>query len=89
VVIKLDVEGLELQVLEGGQEFIERANIVYLQVELCTKNMKTSPHQEDYCKYTLLDVDQSHTWKHFKHPRMMYFDVISTKQPNPSWVLSR
>jgi FkbM family methyltransferase len=105
VVIKVDVEGSELNVLEGGQEFIKRANIVYLQVELWTDVMKNNPnakalmhllankglkpYREDYGKYTLLDVDQSHMWKHFKHPKVRYFDVIFTKQPNPSWVLSK
>lgn len=90
VVLKLDVEGHELMALTGATQFIKNADIVYAMMEL-RPNLKNDsrwndifrmlvskglkPYRINYDDETPLDVDQLDKWKHFKHPKVRYFDV--------------
>ncbi len=91
VVMKIDVEGHELQVLLGATGFLRGANIVYANMELRSNlymdqrwrevfDIFTSkgliPYRINYEDETALDVDDLRQWKHFKHPNVKYFDVV-------------
>lgn len=90
VVMKLDVEGHELQALLGAMSYLKNTNIVYAMMELRPNlhqnnqweeifSILTSkglkPYRLDYGEETLLDVNRLHEWKHFKHPIVRYYDV--------------
>ena len=91
LVMKIDVEGHELQALLGATSFLRSANIVYAMMELrsnlhmderwreifgifMSKGLR--PFRMDYEDETALDVDDLRQWKHFKHPHVLYFDVV-------------
>ena len=90
VVMKIDVEGHELQALLGATNFLKSANIVYAMMELRPNlhadgrwkgifELLTSkglkPFRLNYEDETELDVDRLQDWKHFKHPIVKYYDV--------------
>merc|ERR1712238_358827 len=83
VVMKLDVEGHELQALLGAMQFLKEANVVYAMMELRSglhRDMRwknifeilsskgLTPFRLNYKDETKLDVHQLNAWKHFKHP---------------------
>ena len=90
VVIKIDVEGHELQALLGAIDFLRDATIVYVMSEL-RSNLRSDarwneifdifttkglkPYRINYEDETLLNVNDLTQWKHFKHPHVLYFDV--------------
>ena len=98
VVMKLDVEGHELQALLGATNFLRDANVVFAVMELRTFKLKDTRYKDvfdilaskgltpfrlnyGYSKYfpeaeTKLDVNRLDQWKHFKHPKVQYFDVV-------------
>lgn len=94
VVMKVDVEGHELQALLGAMEFLQEANVVFAMMELrfgnLTENklewlkvfniLSTSkglvPFRVDPDKEVELDPNDLNGWKHHKHPKVLYFDVI-------------
>jgi FkbM family methyltransferase len=90
VVMKVDVEGHELQALLGAMSFLQSANIVYAMMEL-----RPNLHKDDGWKKivdvlvskglepfmlangeTKLDVNDLSQWKHPKHPKVRYYDVV-------------
>ena len=90
VVMKIDVEGHELQALYGAINFLKEANVVYAMMELRTnlhsdKRWKEifdilsskglKPFRLNYEDETELDVERLREWKHFKHPIVKYYDV--------------
>lgn len=90
VVMKIDVEGHELQALYGAINFLKEANLVYAMMELRTnlhsdKRWKEifdilsskglKPFRLNYEDETELDVERLWEWKHFKHPIVKYYDV--------------
>lgn len=94
VVMKLDVEGHELQVLLGAKNFLQKSYIVYAMMELRPKLHQTpewkqlfdvlvskglEPFRIDDDDATKLDVNNLAQWKHFKHPSVLYYDVIWRK----------
>ncbi|KAL7435830.1 hypothetical protein ACHAXM_004873 [Skeletonema potamos] len=92
VVVKLDVEGHELSALSGATQFLQHANIVYANMELRPKNLQADPRWKsifqvlhskglkpnriNYEDETPLDIDRLSEWKHFKHPKVQYFDMV-------------
>ena len=91
VVLKIDVEGHELMVLMGATEFLQNANIMYAMMELrpnlqndshwkeifnilASKGLK--PYRINYEDETPLDINRLDQWKHFKHPKVRYYDVV-------------
>lgn len=91
VVLKLDVEGHELSVLSGANQFLQNANIVYAMMELrpglhkdprwksifqVLHSKGLKPYRINYEDETTLDIDQLSEWIHFKHPAVKYFDVV-------------
>ena len=91
VVMKIDVEGHELEVLLGATGFLRDANIVYANMELRSNlymdqrwkevfgiflSKGLMPYRINYEDETALDVDDLRQWKHFKHPIVKYFDVV-------------
>ena len=91
VVMKIDVEGHELDVLLGATGFLRGANIVHANMELRSNlymdqrwkevfGIFTSkglmPYRINDEDETVLDVDDLRQWKHFKHPKVRYFDVV-------------
>jgi FkbM family methyltransferase len=91
VVMKIDVEGHELEVLLGAIGFLRGANIVYANMELRSNlymdqrwkevfgilvSKGLMPYRINYEDETALDVDDLRQWKHFKHPLVKYFDVV-------------
>lgn len=94
VVLKVDVEGHELQALWGAMEFLKKADVVYAAMELRPKldaderwgtifrvltDKGLRPHRVNYEDETPLDVDDLGSWKHFKHPIVKYYDVVWRK----------
>ena len=90
VVMKIDVEGHELQALLGATNFLKSANIVYAMMELRPNlhadgrwkgifefltSKGLKPFRLNYEDETELDVDRLQDWKHFKHPIVKYYDV--------------
>jgi hypothetical protein len=91
VVLKLDVEGHELSALSGATQFLQNANIVYANMEL-RPNLHTDPrwksifqvlhskglkpYRINYEDETPLDINRLSEWKHFKHPKVLYFDMV-------------
>ena len=95
VVIKLDVEGHELNALLGAHNFLTKANIVYFMMELRPNLHKThnwkvifdlltskglKPYRINYEDETELDVNRLDQWVHFKHPIIRYYDVVWRKE---------
>jgi FkbM family methyltransferase len=91
VVMKVDVEGHELQALLGAMSFLQSANIVYAMMELRPnlhmdggwKNIfdvlvskGLEPSRLDNEGETKLDVNDLSQWKNQKHPKVRYYDVI-------------
>jgi hypothetical protein len=89
VVIKIDVEGHELQALLGAIDFLRDATIVYVMSELSSLHSDSrwneifdiftmkglKPYRINYEDETLLNVSDLTQWKHFKHPHVLYFGV--------------
>jgi FkbM family methyltransferase len=91
-VIKVDVEGFEMDAMAGSLEFLRQARIVYFAMELrnhlLTSHPKTVeifellsskglvPFRINYEDETPLDPKDLTQWIHFKHPRVRYFDVV-------------
>lgn len=97
VVMKVDVEGHELQALLGAIDFLKAANIVYLMMELrfSFKNDENwtkifsilsskglVPFRVDYLGEIELDPNDYGQWKNRKHPHILYFDVVWRKRTN-------
>jgi Methyltransferase FkbM domain len=90
VVMKVDVEGHEFEALSGAMEFLEKANIVYLAIELrplrgkaCGDIFKVlsarglTPFRiDDYGDEVKLDPTDLRMWQHKKHPMVRYNDVV-------------
>jgi len=97
VVMKVDVEGHELQALLGAIEFLQAANVVYLMMELrasfkddenwtkifsVLSSKGLVPFRVDSIGETELDPNNYGPWKNRKHPKIRYFDVIWRKSTN-------
>jgi len=92
VVVKLDVEGHESSALSGATQFLQHANMVYANMELRPNNLQADPrwksifqvlhskglkpYRINYEDETPLDIDRLSEWKHFKHPKVQYFDMV-------------
>ena len=100
VVMKIDVEGHELEALKGARSYLTNANIVCAFMELrpglqrdpnwrlifnifASKGLK--PYRLNYGYYeqgyiseeqTAFDIERLDQWKHFKHPKVKYYDVV-------------
>ena len=97
VVMKVDVEGHELEALMGALEFLKSANMVHVAMELrpmtacssedqqkwkrvfdvLTSNDGLAPYRVDG-NYDLfpLDPNDLSQWRHKKHPKVRYYDVV-------------
>jgi len=92
VVMKVDVEGHELQALLGAMEFLKRANIIYAMMEL-RPNLGSDPGWNQIFDIliskglepfrvdnggvkTKLEPENISEWKHAKHPKVRYYDVV-------------
>lgn len=94
VVMKVDVEGHELQALLGALEFLQESQIVYVMMELRPFDLRQNeaewskvfnvlssskglvPFRIDYDGEVELNPNDLSEWKHHKHPKVLYFDVV-------------
>lgn len=93
VVMKVDVEGHELDALLGAMTFLKNANIVYLAIELRPLDGKGSLGWDEVFKLlsakglvpfrvdgegeeVSLDPNDLAQWRHKKHPKVRYYDVV-------------
>jgi FkbM family methyltransferase len=91
-IIKVDVEGFEMEAMSGALEFLRQVRIVYFAMELrhhvLTSHPKTVeifevlsskgliPFRVNYEDENPLDPKDLSQWIHFKHPKVKYFDVV-------------
>jgi FkbM family methyltransferase len=91
-IIKIDVEGFEMEAMDGALDFLRQVRIVYFAMELrhvlLTSHRKTVeifdvlsskglvPFRINYEDENALDPKDLTQWIHFKHPKVRYFDVI-------------
>mmetsp|Transcript_19013 Transcript_19013/g.42251 ORF Transcript_19013/g.42251 Transcript_19013/m.42251 type:complete len:368 (+) Transcript_19013:76-1179(+) len=96
VVMKVDVEGYEMEALEGAMNFLKNATLAYIAMELRPQVIRSHPktreifdllssqglvpYRNDYDKETRLDPRDLQQWVHFKHPAVRYFDVTWRKE---------
>jgi len=97
VVMKVDVEGHELEAFMGALEFLKSANMVHVAMELRVLTACSSEDQQKWKKvfdvltsnhglapyrvdgnYDLfpLDPNDLSQWRHKKHPKVRYYDVV-------------
>ena len=90
--MKMDVEGHELDALSGATAFLEKANIVYLAIELRELRRRKQawtdifkvlsakglvPFRIDSVEEEVrLDPTDLSTWHNKKHPKVCYYDVV-------------
>jgi len=89
VVIKVDVEGHELQALTGALSFLKNAQIVHVSMELRILNNQWKDVFDVLTSKGLvpfridgdgeeksLDPNVLSEWKNKKHPKVRYYDVV-------------